>query len=96
MRYDQKGIGDRLKIARKTKNLLQSDICKEIGMDQSTYSKLENGKYDVQLSVIYMLCDYLDISIAWLLGLNNDENFTSKELYEINEYKKFVIFRRKN
>ena len=95
MRDNQSELGNRLKIARKSKNLNQYDVCRNVGIDQSTYSKLENGKYDLQLSTLFSLSEYLEVNVSWLLGLDNDNLFTNKELLEIDDFKNYIISRRK-
>ena len=95
MRYNKEELGNKLRIARKAKNMNQGDVCKAIGIDQSTYSKLENGKYDIQLSILYSLSDCLEVSIQWLLDLDNEDGFTNKERSIINQFKNFIISTRK-
>lgn len=98
MKYDMVSIGNRLKAARERKNIIQSQLCKDIGINQSTYSKIENGKYNPPLLLFLSLCEYLDVSILWLLGKENDKNneFTDSEYLEIEKYKRFIKFDRKN
>ncbi|MCH1959495.1 helix-turn-helix domain-containing protein [Romboutsia hominis] len=57
-----------LKLMRKQKNYTASEISKLIGIDQSNYSKIENGKYQglnfLQLS---KLTETLDLDLYKLL-----------------------------
>lgn len=57
-----------LKLMRKQKNYTTSELSKLIGIDQSNYSKIENGKYQglnfLQLS---KLTETLDLDLYKLL-----------------------------
>lgn len=57
-----------LKLMRKQKNYTASELSKLIGIDQSNYSKIENGKYQglnfLQLS---KLTETLDLDLYKLL-----------------------------
>ena len=88
-------LGNNLYIARRNKNLKQSDVCKILKMGQSTYSKIENGKYDLSVATLFELATLFEVTIEWLLGLNKDEDYTSEELKLIEDYKKLIIKARK-
>ncbi len=52
---------DRLKQARKAKNLTQSELSKQLGMPQSHLSKIEAGLTDLRLSSLVELARLLDL-----------------------------------
>lgn len=87
-------FGSRLRAAREKKNVKQNKLCKDIGINQSVYSRVENGKYDIPLSLLFLLSHYLDVSIPWLLGLDGDNDFTKSEFLDIEKYKQFIKYRR--
>ena len=92
--YNAISIGNRIFIARKNKGLKQMEVCKQLGIGQSTYSYMETGRKDIPLSVLFALAEMLDVSIPWIIG-GNDEGFTSDELLEIEKFKNYIRSQRK-
>jgi len=95
MKYDEIAIGNRAYIARKSKNLKQIELSNALGMHQATYSKFENGRYDISLSELVKLCSFLDVPITWLLGVDIIAGFTDSECLELEKFKKYLISLRK-
>lgn len=96
MKYDSFEIGIRAFNARENKNMKQTELSQALGIHQATYSKFENGRYDMPLSQVIKLCDYLDMPVSWLVGENpllND--LTNDELLEVMKFIKFVKSKRK-
>jgi transcriptional regulator with XRE-family HTH domain len=91
---DRIAIGNRAYAARTNRNLKQVDVSEELGIHQSSYSKFENGRYDMPLTELIKLCNYLNISVSWLLG-ETSIDLTDFEAIELEEYKKFLINKRK-
>jgi len=60
-------IGDRAYSARVNKRIKQEHLSESLGIAQSSYSRFENGTYDMPITKIMELCDLLDISVMWLL-----------------------------
>lgn len=94
MKYDPIGIGTRALNARKNKNMAQTEISEALDISQAAYSKFENGTYDMPLSKLLKLCDYLNISLFWLVGDNNLPQLTDAERLELDNYIKFLIIKR--
>lgn len=90
---DRNAIGNRAYAARTNRNLKQIDVSDELGINQSTYSKFENGKYDLPLSELIKLCNYLNISSSWLIG-ECTVDLTDSEALELDEYKKYILNKR--
>ncbi len=80
---------DRLKYFRKFLNLSQLQISDALGVDQSYYSKLENGKIEPSITILYKLYDIYSINIHWYLTGAGDmfvsENTTPNSLHLIDE-----------
>ena len=55
-------VGERLKEARKAKNLTQGQVAKKLFMTQQQYSRFENGIFELNYSQIVTLCKLLDIT----------------------------------
>ena len=66
----KKQVGERLKNARRDIGLTQTEIAKEMHMTQQQYSRFENGKFELNYGQLIFLAKKYDISIDYLLGLN--------------------------
>jgi transcriptional regulator with XRE-family HTH domain len=94
MQYDLSKIGKRAYNARLNKNISQIELSEAIGISQSACSKFENGVSDLPLLKILMMCEYLGISISWLVDDNNIPRLTDIERLELENYIKFIISKR--
>ena len=61
-------IGKRIKDIRKAKGMSQKEVALTLEMDQSQYSKIENGKTDPYFSTIEKITGALDINLNDLLA----------------------------
>jgi transcriptional regulator with XRE-family HTH domain len=61
-------IGDKIKKAREAKSLSQKEVAAVLKMNQSQYSKIENGKVDPQFSTIEKIAKALKINIVDLVA----------------------------
>jgi len=95
MEYNKLDVGNRIFLARKEKDLKQAEVCKILGINQSTYSKIETGKYDITMSMLFKLSNIFDVSVNWIIGTENKLKFTNSELSDIDKYKKYIISLRK-
>lgn len=93
--YDKFGIANRIYIARKDNDLKQSDVCKILDINQSSYSALETGKRDATAREIFILADYLKVPAAWLLGVNSIPDLTDNERLDLENYIEFLLAKRK-
>lgn len=94
--YNSIAVGNRLIYARKLKNLTQIEVARLINVKQSAYSDIENGKRILNGDEIFKLAKHLDISVKWLLGIDNDNEFTDEELLKIEHYKRYIKYIREN
>ncbi|MDF2537399.1 MAG: Helix-turn-helix domain [Herbinix sp.] len=88
--YDKIKFGNKLSVARRKKGLKQSVIAGLLGIHQTTYSKIENGKGEVTLTHLYILSNTLGVSVSWLIG-ETDTDVTADELLQIELYKQYII-----
>lgn len=65
--YLQKQFGEHLKRIREKKGLSLRQVATNCDLDDSNISKIENGKFNVQLSTIIELAKGLDIEPKELL-----------------------------
>lgn len=66
-----KTIGERIRELREFKDLSAKDLCSFIGINTSTYSKLENDKKSIDVEELKKLINFYDISADYILGTNN-------------------------
>ena len=62
-----KGVGERLKDIRVIKGLKQAEVADKIGMQRSSYSKVESGIYDLLPEYCVKLAELLGISCDYIL-----------------------------
>ena len=67
MNYGKKSV------SRKEKNLTQEQLAEKIGVSNKTISKWETGKCMPDYSVIELLCEELNITLAELMNGEEDE-----------------------
>ena len=95
MKYNAYEIGQRARSARNNKNIMQKELSEMLGIGQSTYSKFENGEYDMPLSEVVRLCEYLGISVSWLIGEKGLPRLTDYEALEVETFMQFLISKRR-
>lgn len=87
-------LGERLKIARKSKGLTQDRLAKKIGTSRGVITNIEHNKIEMpQHLIINALCNALEITQEWLLNgtgkMNNSEEIKSSnvlsEIYSISK-----------
>ena len=77
-------IGEKIKNVREAKNLSQKEISNMVQMDQSQYSKIENGKTDPTTNTLE--------KIAKALGIELSELFISDTIFkDINSVNKTIM-----
>ena len=94
MEYDAYEIGLRAYNVRLSLSKKQSDVSEKLNISQSTYSRFESGKYDMPLSQVIKLCNYLGVSVSWLIGEQSLPQLTSSESLEIEKFTRYLIDRR--
>ena len=61
---------DRIKEALTIKGLKQSDLCRLTGIPKSAISQYVSGAFEPKQDRIYLLSKALNVSEAWLMGLD--------------------------
>lgn len=62
--------GERISILRESRNVLQKDLAKAIGVDPVVLNRIEKGKRSARDDEIKAIADYFDVSADYLLGRN--------------------------
>jgi|SRR5699024_5571160 len=76
-------MGNRLKELRKEKGVTQAEVAKIINTNQSQYGKYENGKTNLSLETSKILANYFDVSVPYLLGLDDNPPALNDSLEKI-------------
>ena len=74
----------KLKNYREDKDLTQKQVADLIPMNQSNYSKIENGTQEPNLQQLTRIAEILEVSIDDLLDINHQE-LVEKKINEIKE-----------
>ena len=64
-------FGQRLRRARKSKDITLQELADKLNTNKSTLSRYENNKREPKLDLIKDLADYLNVSVDYLLGRSN-------------------------
>lgn len=104
-------IGNRIKSRRKELNLSVDEVAEKLNKNRATIYRYENDEIEnLPINILEPLAEILDTTPAYLMGWeeNNDErihtiaahhdgeDWTEEELKEIDDFKKFVLSKRKN
>lgn len=88
-------IGDKIRSVREDNDLSQKDVANLIPMNQSNYSKIERGIQEPNMEQFKRICEILDVSPSYLLGLD-EGNYISKADFELLRSAKELIKKHKN
>lgn len=73
-------IGENIRKIRKEKDKKQQEIYDAIGVNQSTYSKIENNKYKMDIDTLKNIAKVLDVDLIKLIGEDKIEiNHTNND-----------------
>ena len=62
----------RIKDIREDKDLTKKAIATILGIQQNSYSQIENGTNNIQIDHLVKLADFYNTSTDYLLGLTNE------------------------
>lgn len=60
---------DTLKFIRETRNITQKELSNYLGIKQQQYARYEKGINIMPITYLPKICEYLDISADFILGL---------------------------
>lgn len=69
----QMTVGEKIKQVRKEKGLKQKAVALEIGLDQSNYNKIENGRREPSVEVLQKLSVIFGVTVDDLLNPDNNQ-----------------------
>ena len=83
-------IGDHIRKIRLKKGISQQFIADSIGISQSKFNRIENGKSDVLLNDLLEICQILRINYIELLQASHADQSVENEEIEIPEIYKEI------
>lgn len=86
---NQNNIGQFISTKRREKNLTQEQLAEKLNVSNKTISKWENGKCMPDYSVIELLCQELDITLAELLD-GEEKEPNSIRIYDEEQVKSLI------
>lgn len=89
MEASKLNLGNKIKKLRELKNLTQSHVANELGITQSTYSKIEVGEIDISFSKLEKISEVLGMSPEEIFTFN--ENMIFNVMHNLNGNNGFVI-----
>lgn len=85
-------IGEKIKARRTELMLSQRDLCEKMGYsNHSTIGKIEAGKVDIPQSRIVQFAEVLGVSVAYLMGWDQEEKEQPINLDGLSEKRKALI-----
>ena len=74
-------LSDKIRLLRKSQRLSQTELAERVGITQEFMSEIERGKKKPSIQVLEKLCDALECSADFLLGLEvpNDVNVLEEQ-----------------
>ncbi len=69
-----------LRKLRKSKKLTQANVASALKIGRSTYTKYESGKSKPVSEMLIKIADYFGVSVDYLLGLSNIQNFNESKV----------------
>jgi len=68
MEFSKKIIGERIKLLRTERGLLAKEIAGYLGFAKSSISQIEHGLHAPELTTLFSLANYFDVSVDYILG----------------------------
>jgi transcriptional regulator with XRE-family HTH domain len=65
-------LADNIKKIREEKNFLQKQVATHIGVDKSTYSKIEKGSREVTVKELQKMAELFNVSIDQIVNFEGD------------------------
>jgi putative transcriptional regulator len=72
-------VGQRIRQHRLEHNLTQTELARQIGIQQSDLSRMEKGEYRVSLDVLFRILQVFEVSLGEFFGDLAQHHLTSRE-----------------
>ena len=83
-------IGEKIRTARESAELLQTDMARLIPMNQSNYSKIERDVQEPSIEQLRRICQILKLDPRYLLSLEEFESISDRDLSLLADIKQFI------
>jgi transcriptional regulator with XRE-family HTH domain len=84
-------IGEKIKRRRTELKWSQRELAEKMGYNHSTITRIETGKIDIPQSRIVQFSEVLDVSVAYLMGWEDEEMPIDNDRHSEN-MKKLIEF----
>lgn len=74
MKYNEKILW-----IRDCKNITQKEMAEHLGIKQQQYARYEKGVNIMPITYLKKICEYLNVSADYIIGLNDDEKTREKK-----------------
>ena len=64
---------EKIQEIRKAKKITQKEIANYLGIKQQQYARYEKGVNIIPINYLTKICQYLDVSSDYILGINDKE-----------------------
>ncbi len=71
-------FNERIKWVRECDNIKQKDIAEYLGIKQQQYARYEKGVNVMPVTYLKKICEYLNISADYILGLTDEKKSYKK------------------
>ena len=63
---------ERMRALREDRDLTQADLAAVLHKSQQGYSHIENGRAELKIADLILLCQFYDVSADYIIGLTNE------------------------
>ena len=85
--YDLKKIGERIKLIRERHSqdgiIKQADFAERLGVERDKISRIENGKQEADLKLLFGIAEQFGVSVHYLLSGEDDPKIDQTEVIEL-------------
>ncbi len=85
MDFQKKAVGAKLFLARKHKNLTQTQVAKQIGIHQTQYQRIEKGIIGIDAKKLLTLCSILNLNADELIQIYSTSQQKKVDSFSIND-----------
>ena len=80
-------VGQRIRRHRLERNLTQTELARQIGIQQSDLSRMEKGEYRVSLDVLFRILQAFEMSLGEFFGDLAQQHLTSREAMLLESFR---------
>jgi len=84
-------VGQRIRQHRLERNLTQTELARQIGIQQSDLSRMEKGEYRVSLDVLFRILQTLEMSLGEFFGDLAQQHLNSGEAVLLHSFRLLAV-----